>query len=245
MRGLLRLWWPGHPAAAREVTPESRLEGDLGFDSLMFTELSAALEAAGVPLPRSAISWRCATVDDLRKVVQPSSRRRGDRRARRRGGRPRRRGEGERRRGVPSCPMCGRGGQRAARPGAERALRRLFDMKVTGQPFMPQNRNFLVVANHASHLDMGLVKVALGEQGESLVALAARDYFFDTAAQAHLLRELHQPDPHGSPRLAARVAAARRRVAHAGQQPAHLPRGHPSPRRRDHGVQAHRSATSR
>jgi len=36
------------------------------------------------------------------------------------------------------------------------------------------------VANHASHLDMGLVKVALGDQGERLAALAARDYFFDT-----------------------------------------------------------------
>jgi long-chain acyl-CoA synthetase len=37
-----------------------------------------------------------------------------------------------------------------------------------------------VVANHASHLDMGLVKVALGDQGGRLAALAARDYFFDT-----------------------------------------------------------------
>ena len=38
----------------------------------------------------------------------------------------------------------------------------------------------LVVSNHASHLDMGLVKTALGEEGERLAALAARDYFFDT-----------------------------------------------------------------
>jgi long-chain acyl-CoA synthetase len=57
----------------------------------------------------------------------------------------------------------------------------LFGVKVTGKAFIPQNRNFLVVANHASHLDMGLVKVAMGEQGERLVALAARDYFFDSA----------------------------------------------------------------
>jgi hypothetical protein len=51
----------------------------------------------------------------------------------------------------------------------------LFGVKVTGKAFIPQNRNFLVVANHASHLDMGLVKVAMGEQGERLVALAARN----------------------------------------------------------------------
>src|SRR5690606_22546159 len=35
-------------------------------------------------------------------------------------------------------------------------------------------------ANHTSHLDMGVIKVVLGEQGERLTALAARDYFFDT-----------------------------------------------------------------
>src|SRR6185436_4802546 len=56
----------------------------------------------------------------------------------------------------------------------------VFDVKVSGKNFIPQNRNFLVVANHASHLDMGLVKVVLGDQGERLAALAARDYFFDT-----------------------------------------------------------------
>jgi 1-acyl-sn-glycerol-3-phosphate acyltransferase len=38
----------------------------------------------------------------------------------------------------------------------------------------------MVAANHASHLDMGLVKMALDEAGEDLVALAAADYFFDT-----------------------------------------------------------------
>src|SRR5206468_8953142 len=40
--------------------------------------------------------------------------------------------------------------------------------------------NFIVAANHQSHLDMGLVKMALGDGGDDLVALAAADYFFDT-----------------------------------------------------------------
>lgn len=56
----------------------------------------------------------------------------------------------------------------------------VFDVKVTGKPFIPQNRNFLVIANHSSHLDAGLVRTALGDQGERLVSLAARDYFFNT-----------------------------------------------------------------
>jgi hypothetical protein len=60
----------------------------------------------------------------------------------------------------------------------------VFDVKVSGKSFIPQNRNFLVVANHASHLDMGLVKVVLGDQGERLTALAARDYFFERRSSA-------------------------------------------------------------
>ena len=48
-----------------------------------------------------------------------------------------------------------------------------------GRVNIPSHVHFLVVANHASHLDMGLVKMALGESGKNLVALAAADYFFD------------------------------------------------------------------
>ncbi|HEX8889649.1 MAG TPA: lysophospholipid acyltransferase family protein, partial [Pyrinomonadaceae bacterium] len=33
--------------------------------------------------------------------------------------------------------------------------------------------------NHSSHLDMGLTKMALGDAGRDMVALAAADYFFD------------------------------------------------------------------
>ena len=36
-----------------------------------------------------------------------------------------------------------------------------------------------MVSNHCSHLDMGLVKYALGPYGHKLVALAAKDYFFE------------------------------------------------------------------
>lgn len=51
--------------------------------------------------------------------------------------------------------------------------------KVYGRAFIPHNRNTIVVSNHASHLDMGLVKFALGSYGDGLVSLAAQDYFFE------------------------------------------------------------------
>ena len=51
--------------------------------------------------------------------------------------------------------------------------------RVTGRAFIPHNRSTIVVANHSSHLDMGLVRHALGTYGEDIVSLAAQDYFFE------------------------------------------------------------------
>ena len=49
-----------------------------------------------------------------------------------------------------------------------------------GRSNIPPHTNFIVAANHCSHLDMGLTRMALGESGKDMVALAAADYFFDT-----------------------------------------------------------------
>jgi long-chain acyl-CoA synthetase len=57
---------------------------------------------------------------------------------------------------------------------------RVMQTRVSGQAFIPKNTNALVVANHASHLDMGLVKYALGAYGKDMVSLAAQDYFFES-----------------------------------------------------------------
>jgi long-chain acyl-CoA synthetase len=56
---------------------------------------------------------------------------------------------------------------------------RVLHTKVSGRAFIPHNRSTLVAANHASHLDMGLVKYALGSYGQGIVSLAAQDYFFE------------------------------------------------------------------
>jgi 1-acyl-sn-glycerol-3-phosphate acyltransferase len=53
---------------------------------------------------------------------------------------------------------------------------RIFRTRVHGADHVPQRGGYLIAANHASHLDMGLIKHALGHR--DLVALAARDYFF-------------------------------------------------------------------
>jgi 1-acyl-sn-glycerol-3-phosphate acyltransferase len=66
-----------------------------------------------------------------------------------------------------------------------------------------------VCANHASHLDTGLIKYALGEQGEALVALAAKDYFFDDPVRRMYFENFTNLVPmerHGSLRESLRLA---------------------------------------
>jgi long-chain acyl-CoA synthetase len=72
---------------------------------------------------------------------------------------------------------------RAALTVAQReAYRTIFSSTVTGRAFIPHNKNSIVIANHTSHLDTGLVKYALADYGRDLRPLAAKDYFFEGAA---------------------------------------------------------------
>lgn len=215
-----------------KVTPEARLENDLGFDSLMFAELTASLEEAGLKIPSSDEVASVATVGELAARVarwRKSGRARSDgedaareiatrrRRsslfeslldavqpaidqvpilssavaiARAEGLRflddlvpPPRRPKGEERaeaEPVELPELLVAAGKTVLREGQKSLYERIFETKVVGRAHVPRHVNFLVAANHASHLDMGLVKHALGEQGENLVALAARDYFFSS-----------------------------------------------------------------
>lgn len=213
-----------------KVVPEAKLEQDLGFDSLTFTELGAALEEAGVELPTPEEILSLETVAELVRLVG---------RKRRSGGKSRQsRGEGSASKEPAARKLSGfldsvldlvqpaadripflstaitlareegldllddyfqrekkrseegeslpfelpglvvSAGKSVLRGGQIGLYENLFHTRIFGKAHIPQHTNFLVAANHASHLDMGLVKHALGEQGKNLAALAARDYFF-------------------------------------------------------------------
>lgn len=105
--------------------------------------------------------------------------------------------------------------------GALGGLQRLFyqrglSVEIEGEEHIPWDRQTIVVANHASHLDMGLVKTALGSYGKDIVALAAKDYFFEgkwrrTYFESFTnLRPLDRGDgnPMSGPREAMREAAS-------------------------------------
>ena len=159
-----------------DIRPEARLSADLGFDSLMLTELGAALENAGVVLPAQNDLGQVETVEDLRKIIAATGRRPSP------DARPTAAAQGtdDEDQDIPVPEAVARLGTALLGLGQRLLYEGVFDVKVTGKSFIPQNRNFLVIANHTSHLDMGLVKVVLGDQGKRVAALAARDYFFDT-----------------------------------------------------------------
>jgi long-chain acyl-CoA synthetase len=86
---------------------------------------------------------------------------------------------------------------------------RVLETDIYGSTNIPPFGGYIVAANHASHLDTGLVKYALGEQGEALVALGAKDYFFEDPVRRMYFENFTNVVPmerHGSLRESLRLA---------------------------------------
>ncbi|HEY7786561.1 MAG TPA: AMP-binding protein, partial [Pyrinomonadaceae bacterium] len=155
-----------------EISLLSRLP-DLGFDSLMFVELATAIEHAGGSI---SAPERLNEVQDINELLSVVNRRGGAfKQETTTRAREDIKSDGEIH--VPSFV-------RVAGNKAADVLQKLFydqflNTKYEGRSNIPPHTNFIVAANHCSHLDMGLTKMALGEAGKDMVALAAADYFFD------------------------------------------------------------------
>ena len=147
---------------------------ELGFDSLMYNELAAVLENE---FGESAAPEALANMNTIEELVlairTPQAGARGQ---------PRRRGESRKKREedeIEIPPAVARAGRAALTEVQHWFYHQVLEPTFTGRAHVPNHTNYLVVANHGSHLDMGLVKMALGDAGSNLVALAAADYFFD------------------------------------------------------------------
>ncbi|HEU4732876.1 MAG TPA: 1-acyl-sn-glycerol-3-phosphate acyltransferase, partial [Kofleriaceae bacterium] len=192
------------------ITGETRLE-ELGFDSLMFTELAVALEAAGVNLPDPQELLSLESVADIERLIGRlgarirSEKPRRDRLAREKAAEDRKAADDDI--DVPR-PLVSIG-RRALRGGMRALYERVLDTQIYGATHVPPFGGYIVCANHASHLDTGLIKYALGEQGEALVALAARDYFFEDPVRRMYFENFTNLVPmerHGSLRESLRLA---------------------------------------
>ena len=160
------------------ITPATRLIEDLGLDSLALAEIGELIgERASRDIAPEEIG-DLRTVADLQLLAtQPGG-----------NGRPRMPSYAKFAEPyVPRLPAPLKWLGRFAVRGTSRAI---FDgwlkPKILGRGNIPANRNFIVVANHSSHLDFSLVGYALGAIGDDIRVLAARDYFFNTPARRFL-----------------------------------------------------------
>jgi long-chain acyl-CoA synthetase len=153
------------------ISMSTRLD-ELGFDSLMYTELGVAIEAAGGAFPSADALTGVTDMRELFNMVRRNQLARREPAASK--------AEAETQDdeiNVP--PMVVDVGRRALDLGQKFLYEKVLKSTFTGRVNIPAHTNFIVAPNHASHLDMGLTKAALGDAGKDLVALAAADYFFD------------------------------------------------------------------
>lgn len=74
--------------------------------------------------------------------------------------------------------------------------RSALDVRIRGKENIPlRNRNVIIVANHCSHLDYGLVWYALGDYARDMGILAARDYFFSNFWNSTFFQNFHNLVP--------------------------------------------------
>jgi long-chain acyl-CoA synthetase len=156
-----------------EIRADHDLAGELGFDSLMIVELVAALEDQVRGLDAAKLG-DAKTVADVERLVAEASKARSTAGSSKT--RTIERDEADEIIDIPD-PVI-KPIKAALTEGQFRFYEHVMQVKVRGRANVPHNRNTLVVANHASHVDMGLVKYALGDYGRDIVALAAQDYFF-------------------------------------------------------------------
>ncbi len=150
---------------------------DLGFDSLMFVELASVLESRGYHITPEELA-QIPTAGALQELLEGGTENVSTALIK-----------------APPTTMERVDAFDVPTPVAKsiknllynwqmNAYDRLFDVHIYGRANIPyHNPNVVVIANHCSHLDMGLVKYALGDYGSEIRALAAADYFFKNKAR--------------------------------------------------------------
>jgi long-chain acyl-CoA synthetase len=145
---------------------------ELGFDSLTFNELAAGLENASVHVPEGVVFASAHDVAELFDMVM------GRRHAAGLEKRDSKKTVDDESEDIKLPAPLAHIGKRGLAKAQRLFYTRALDTKVRGEAYIPQHTNFIVAANHSSHLDMGALKVALGDAGRDLASLAAADYFF-------------------------------------------------------------------
>lgn len=193
----------------REQIPPAASLQELGVDSLSFAELGVALEAAGVNVPENVDITAITSVPELRTAIAQWGMKKLQKELRPTLKTKKKTEEADADRIVLPRWMVSTL-NKGLNLGQRNLYEKVLHTRITGRAYLPAASRFIVAANHASHLDMGLVKHALGDWGDSLVTVAAKDYFFDDPLKRVYFENftnLIPMDRHGSLRESLRLAA--------------------------------------
>lgn len=182
------------------IDDSTRLDS-LEFDSLAYAELLAALDAYNVVIDDPGHLSTLETIADMKefvvsnitdkttikKKIQTSD---TDQ--------------------INVSPTVAKVGRFGIRHAEHFLYKNAMNTQVHGRVLIPPSDGYIVVSNHSSHLDMGLVKYTLAEHGNKVRALAARDYFFADplrAAYFENFTNLLPMERHGSLRESLELAS--------------------------------------
>ena len=161
---------------AHQIRRESRLDTDLGLDSLTRLDLLLVLERRlGETIP-DALLADLETVGDVIKLTetfQPDAIQ----------AKPEL-DENEKPEFAQAPPWYAR----AFRAMITGIYRRYFSLECQGLEHIPQGKPYIIMPNHTSHLDTLTVITALGVRADGLWTLAARDYWFANRFQGWFAR---------------------------------------------------------
>ena len=151
-----------------QIRRESRLDTDLGLDSLTRLDLLLVLEnRLGEAIP-DALLANLETVSDVVELTETLHA--GTATAT----------NGHQKKEIPEFREVPRWYARAFRTVFTSIYRRYFSLKCYGVEHIPHGKPYIIMPNHTSHLDTLTVITALGTKAYRLWTLAARDYWFAT-----------------------------------------------------------------
>ena len=161
---------------AHQIRPESRLDTDLGLDSLTRLDLLLVLEKRlGETIP-DALLANLETVGDVVKLTETFQ---ADATHAAR--------EFSKKENLEFTQVP-RWYARAFRAVVTGIYRRYFSLECQGLEHIPHGKPYIIMPNHSSHLDTLTVITALGTKAYRLWTLAARDYWFATPLQGWFAR---------------------------------------------------------
>ncbi|HYF51148.1 MAG TPA: AMP-binding protein, partial [Planctomycetota bacterium] len=177
---------PKGRVSATEITPELKLQMDLGIDSIGRVSMLQSLELQfEISIPQED-EQKLFTVRDVMTVVENAIKARGEGGAKSREQRLWQRSQSSRsevqegmRQTLSKSVLQG-----VFSTSASVFLNTYLGVECHGLENIPAQGPYILAANHCSHLDSVAIREVLGKRASSLHVMGAKDYFFDTRVKS-------------------------------------------------------------